>query len=214
LGLSIKHNLFALAFFAFSPAAAQNDQLAAQPRIYESFTVEDLTSFFAEHQFPTRTLHQQADYTIIEATTPGGGVFLAALNHCENGACPLIEVVAFFPPGAIPLDQANELHKDKVAVSTIIVYPDRTSVARKIILAGGVTRNSIGQEIGGFLYDVQMIANSLAPAAGAANVEDIEPAPNAGLLVDALSGLDHVRINAIGADAPDFHAEAISRPLR
>ena len=179
-------------------------------RIVASMSASELIRFLSARGLDARRAGRSETSEYVDVEVPEGGVFSIALRVCDNGAerrCKMAQPYANFSGAGVTLGLINQLLIDKFVVGYgILNDPSSTTIASKIIFAGGVTEQNLVEELALYLYDLESFAAAVEPGAlTQVDFKSAQASPFGGL--ETSGGEDFPagrRRNDVGANAPKF----------
>ncbi|MEZ5896417.1 MAG: hypothetical protein R3C40_02590 [Parvularculaceae bacterium] len=200
--------LAAISLFAM-PAFAQNTMLQAPPAVSETISIDAVKGLFAQNGWTTQDAGTTPTHTYVQATAPNGaGEVYLAFGKCDAGECGLMETIGYFDLNSMTLAQANEFHRDKSVASMLVFIDDAIALTRKTYSAGGVTLDFISNQIGFFLYDLDLVGKSFSPGVIASVSYPEGDAPGAGSRAAAPAKILNFLRNSVGPGGADFASAA------
>ena len=90
--------------------------------------------------------------------------FIVSVSGCDNGKCfafvPM--AIADTSPMTLTLDQINKINKETPFISVIQLDGNKIGFAHVVVMDGGVTRQNIAANIGGFAVVVEGVFKKMA----------------------------------------------------
>ncbi len=208
----MKNHLFgalaAISVFT-APALAQNTMLQAQPVVSETISIDAVKGLFAKNGWTTQDAGTTPTHTYVQATAPNGaGEVYLAFASCSAGECGMMESIAYFDLNSMTLAQANDFHREKSVASMLVFVDDAIALTRKTYSAGGVTIDFISNQIGFFLYDLDLVAKSFSPGVIASVSYPEGDAVGAGSRAGAPVKILNFQRNSVGPGGADFASGA------
>lgn len=203
-----------MAISVSSTVSAQNLQLNQAPTIMETASSQWVVDLFANTGLTASIVEQTADSDTVQVTAPSGASFYVSARGCDGATpknCNMLQTFALFDGAGVTLNQINSMVRDNFIVSYAFLGEDGNGVlATKIVLAGGVTKGNVLEELGAYLADIDNLIAAMSSGPRAEVNFDLK-AHSAGVSTSKIhNGIatsdDHV-VNKVGPNAPKFLTE-------